>query len=179
MDLLSENRITSDNTVQKYDWSWVKSIKKFGMEIFSRYSPIFRNLIVVILLAFLVFIFIIGLPRHDKYLESLKPILLDILKNAGYHTTHNNLPLRLRKSRHRTYTLNKHTIYVVSEKPSGETYNRDTLLFVILHEISHILSPDEHHTKTFYQIEKRLHQSATQLGYIRKNLLDKSYPCSH
>jgi hypothetical protein len=144
--------------------SW---IQKYGTEI------------LMIGLVFVVFLLIFGMPIQDQHLESLKPILSKILKNAGYHSIHNQLPIQLRKTKHRTYTVNKQIVYVVLEKPSGEKYNKDTLLFVILHEISHILSPDEHHTEKFYQIERRLHQSARQLGYIRRENLDKSYPCRH
>lgn len=133
----------------------------------------------MVLLAILVFVIILGFPNQDSYLESLKPVLYHILKNAGYHTFHETLPINLRKSKNRTYTVNKELIYVVTEKPHGEKYNTDTLLFVILHEIAHILSPDEHHTKSFHKIEKRLHQSAMDLGYIQSGLLDKNYPCRH
>jgi hypothetical protein len=83
----------------------------------------------------------------------------------------------LRKSSKRTYTIDKQKIYVVSEKSNGEKYNQDTLLFVILHEVAHILSPEVHHTKGFHQIEKRLHNAAMDLGYIRMNHVDKDYPC--
>ena len=134
--------------------------------------------IVMILLVILIFILILGFYNsEDPYLESLKPILSKILHKAGYHTIHNELPIHLRKSNHTTYTLNKQKIYVVSDKPNGERYNQDTLLFVILHEIAHIISPEEHHTKGFYQIEKRLHNAARELGYIRKEFLEKNYPC--
>jgi hypothetical protein len=176
--------------ISKYPWiNW-----------FTQY----RSEIMMIGLAFLViFIGLAFFKVEDSYLESLKPILSKILDKAGYHkikcptlgaegcapTTktfgtnllsdriYSEFPIQLRKSSKRTYTIDKQKIYVVSEKSNGEKYNQDTLLFVILHEIAHILSPDEHHTKGFHQIEKRLHKAAIDLGYIHMNLVDKNYPC--
>lgn len=136
--------------------------------------------ILMVLLLIIIFIVVISLSSSkDPYLESFKPQLTKILDNAGYHLMEGPLPIHIVKSQDRTYTVNKQKIYMVLDKPNGERYNRDTLLFVLLHEIAHILSPDEHHTKEFHKIEKRLHSSAIDLGYIRKERLDKSYPCSH
>lgn len=146
----------------------------------SSYGFITRWKMEIVMIVLLIIIFgIIFLfsNQRDPYLESLKPILSKILEKSGYHMIDHTIPIDLRKSKNRTYTLDKQRIYVVVDKPNGQRYNRDTLLFVLLHEIAHILSPNEHHTKEFHRIEKRLHSSAIDLGYIRKEILDKSYPC--
>lgn len=137
--------------------------------------------ILMILLLIIIFIVVIGFTNtsKDPYLESFKPQLTKILNKTGAYLINEPLPIHIVKSRDRTYTINKQKIYIVLEKPNGEKYNRDTLLFVLLHEIAHILSPDEHHTQEFHRIEKRLHSAAIDLGYIRKERLDKSYPCHH
>ena len=137
--------------------------------------------ILMILLLILIFILVIGFTKtsNDPYLESFKPQLTKILNKAGVYLIDEPLPIHIVKSHDRTYTINKQKIYIIVEKPNGQRYNRDTLLFVLLHEIAHILSPDEHHTQEFHRIEKRLHSAAIDLGYIRKERLDKSYPCHH
>lgn len=135
------------------------------------------EIVMIVLLIIIFGIIFIFSNQRDPYLESLKPILYRILEKSGYHMIDHTIPIDLRKSKSRTYTLDKQRIYVVVDKPNGHPYNRDTLLFVLLHEIAHILSPNEHHTKEFHRIEKRLHSSAIDLGYIRRERLDKSYPC--
>jgi beta-lactamase regulating signal transducer with metallopeptidase domain len=135
------------------------------------------EILMMILLIIIFVIILVFSNKNDTYLESLKPILSKILDKAGYHMIDHNIPIHLRKSKDRTYTIDKQKIYVVVDNPSGQRYNRDTLIFVLLHEIAHIISPDEHHTKGFHLIEKRLHTAAIELGYIRKDRLDKSYPC--
>ena len=135
-----------------------------------------RRILIIGLVIFL-FLFVIFSKKEDPYLESFKPILTKILNTAGFHIHDGQLPIQIKKSHHRTYTMDKKKIFIVSEKSNGEKYNKDTLLFVILHEMAHILSPEEHHTKKFYEIEKRLQRSAIQLGYLKMEQLDKSYPC--
>lgn len=130
--------------------------------------------ILMIILLIIIFIIILTFTnKKDPYLETFNPILSEILKKSGYHT----IPIHLRRSKNKTYTIDKQKIFLVTHKQNGERYNRDTLLFVLLHEIAHILSPNEHHTKDFHRIEKRLHSTAIDLGYIRKDRLDKTYPC--
>jgi hypothetical protein len=136
--------------------------------------------ILMIVLLIIIFVIVICFTNQkDPYLESFKPLISKILEKSGYHMFDQTIPIHIFNSNDRTYTINKQKIYMVTQKPNGERYNRDTLLYVLLHEIAHILSPDEHHTKDFYRVEKRLHSSAVDLGYIRKERLDKTYPCSH
>jgi hypothetical protein len=166
--------VTGENGIGNWrlENSWLDGIIKFFK---SR-----KMEILMILLLIIIFIIIINFSSpKDPYLESFKPQLSKILDKAGIYLLDEPIPIHILKSNDRTYTMNKQKIYMVTEKPNGEKYNRDTLLFVLLHEIAHILSPDEHHTKDFHRIEKRLHSAAIDLGYIRKERLDKSYPCSH
>ncbi len=137
--------------------------------------------IIMIILLILIFVIIIGFTNQkDPYLESFKPLISRILEKSGYHLFDPTIPIQIVNSQDdHTYTINKQKIYIVTHNPNGERYNRDTLLYVLLHEIAHILSPDEHHTKDFYRVEKRLHSTAIELGYIRKERLDRTYPCSH
>lgn len=111
--------------------------------------------------------------KKDRYLESFRPIVDQILKQSGFRL----VSYDLRSSKFKTFTKNKKTIYLVSSKQENKRFNADTILFVLLHEIAHILSSEHHHTENFYQIEKKLHQTAFSLGYLDFNQLDHTYPC--
>ncbi len=112
--------------------------------------------------------------KEDKHLNAMKPFLIKIIEESGFQ---NVSSFELLKSRSRTYTENKKQIHVVIDKKDGSLYNFDTLMFVVLHEIAHIISPDHHHTSRFHQIEKRLHQKAIERGWLKMNQVDRSYPC--
>lgn len=130
--------------------------------------------IYILLLVFLVFwLANYFLVKKDIYLESFRPIVEKILLESGFPA----IPFDIRPSKFKTFTLNKKHIHLVNKKITGEKYNTHTILFVILHEIAHILSSEHHHTKLFYQIEKKLYQTAIRFGYLDTKQLDKTYPC--
>jgi hypothetical protein len=127
------------------------------------------------ILIFLLLIFIFYYLSNDSYLESFRPKIKMILEKSGFPI----FSYRLKKSKDNTFTLNKRIIYVVTTKKNNNLFNEDTILFVLLHEIAHILSYEKHHTKLFKEIEKKLYRTAIQLGFLNLELLDKSYPCFH
>lgn len=61
--------------------------------------------------------------------------------------------------------------------PDGEYYDRETLIMVYLHEMVHVLFPNESHTSAFYDHEDRLIQAAIDLKYISEDtIVDSQYP---
>jgi hypothetical protein len=144
-------------------------------------------MIIWIVLVLIIFFIILGPPEiqslfginssKDPELESFKPILFQILSKINPESAKDIFDVQIRKSSTGTYTLDKRKIYIITEKSNGEKYNKDTILFVLLHEVAHILSPDEHHTSTFYNIEKRLHREAIKLGFLKRKNVEMDYPC--
>jgi hypothetical protein len=111
--------------------------------------------------------------KKDLYLESFRPKIKMILEKSGFPI----FPYRLKVSDTNTYTLDKRIIYVVTKNKKGQLFNTDTILFVLLHEMAHILSSENHHTPLFHQIENKVYLTAKKLGLLRDNQVDKSYPC--
>jgi hypothetical protein len=109
----------------------------------------------------------------DIYLETFRPLIHKILIESGFPL----VSFELKSSKYKTFTKNKRIIYLVTKNQNENQFNSDTLLFVLLHEIAHILSFEQHHTSLFYDYEKKLYQTAIQLGYLNLNQIDKSYPC--
>lgn len=71
----------------------------------------------------------------------------------------------------------KGTIHlVVWNNLHNRIYSHNTLMYAILHEIAHILSPSIHHEPPFDSIESILLNTAIQLGYYDPNIsIDPSY----
>jgi hypothetical protein len=140
----------------------------------------------MIFLVFLVFVIVFYFSSKDNYLESLIPMVHQILSKCNQkeiaHLIIKNQKtlgnLQLRNSKDKTYTANKQKIYLITERSDGKKYNQDTILFVLLHEVAHILSPDEHHTKGFFEIEKKLHRKAIELGVLNISNVERDYPCT-
>ena len=145
-------------------------------------NEILWMIILVVIIVIIVSLF----TTKDSYLESMRPMIYQILLTSlikdeisGLNIKHIDMfdNIQFRKSKDKTFTIDKQKIYIVTERISGRPYNQDTILFVLLHEVAHILSPDEHHTKTFFEIEKKLHQNAIELGFLTLSNVEKDYPC--
>jgi hypothetical protein len=111
--------------------------------------------------------------EQDLYLESFRPVITKIIEKSGYPVVN----FEIYPSKTQTYTWNKKKIYLVSRKKTGERFNKDTLLFVLLHEIAHILTTEHHHTSNFKLCEKKLYKTAYSYDYLDFHQVDKSYPC--
>lgn len=69
----------------------------------------------------------------------------------------------------------KGTIYlVVWDEKHGRVFNHNTLIYAMLHEITHILSPSIHHEPPFDSIESILMNMAINLNYYDPNIAMES-----
>jgi predicted metal-dependent hydrolase len=130
-----------------------------------------------VLVLFLFFVFIFSfyfLYSKPTEIQEIKPILNQIINYTfnDQGSFPGSLNYKIYHSSLHSFTKNKQEIYLFTGN-----YNQDTILFVALHEIAHIICEDQHHTDKFYELEKVLHQNAVKLGFIDVNKIDKSYPC--
>lgn len=65
-----------------------------------------------------------------------------------------------------SYTINKKEIHLCTRDPqNGLYYDKNTLMFVLLHELSHVLCKDIGHTRNFATINHALLTHAIKHGY--------------
>lgn len=81
-------------------------------------------------------------------------------------------------SKTKSYAVNKTDIYlVVYDYQRNNYYDANTVIFVLLHELAHVLCDEVGHTKNYYDIFNGLLNEATQLGIYSPNTpVDKNYP---
>ncbi len=126
--------------------------------------------IILVGLFILIYLFYLILDDSiEKPNTSFDSAIQQILKESGFEL----LPYQIVESNTKTYTVNKSKIHLLSQH-----YNYDTLLFVVLHEMAHILCPDVGHTDLFYDIETKLHRKAVELGYMDIDHIQQDYPCN-
>jgi len=71
-----------------------------------------------------------------------------------------------------SYTINKKIIHLCTKDPqNGRVYDKNTLMFVVLHELAHVLCPEIGHTETFLSINYALLDHA-----VRNGVYDPSKP---
>jgi hypothetical protein len=67
---------------------------------------------------------------------------------------------------HKAVTMNFRKVSLCLRKVNGEFYDMDTLLFVYLHELSHVASMEKNHNDKFWAVFKYILVCAVQLmGY--------------
>lgn len=72
----------------------------------------------------------------------------------------------------KSYTVNKKKIYLcLYDKKTGELYNKNMLVYVLLHELAHVLNEgnadpaqDIGHTEAFHAVFDKLLDRAEELG---------------
>jgi hypothetical protein len=101
--------------------------------------------------------------NYGKFVGSLKPL------NNVDKVLDNLLIVEDNES----FTINKKVIHLCIKEPkSGKYYDKNTLMFVILHELAHVLcNNDIGHTENFFIINKVLLEYA-----IKHGLYDNSKP---
>jgi beta-lactamase regulating signal transducer with metallopeptidase domain len=76
----------------------------------------------------------------------------------------------------KSYTINKKKIYICLKDKDGKYYNKNMLVYVILHEYAHYLNSTIGHNNDFFQIFNDLLDKAAKLGLYNPNIpLLKNY----
>ena len=69
-----------------------------------------------------------------------------------------------------TYTINKAKTYVCLTDENGDYYNDHTLIYVILHEMAHVLCDEIGHTDKFHKIFDNILDKAVECGLHDRNI---------
>lgn len=65
-----------------------------------------------------------------------------------------------------SYTINKKVIHLCTKDPrNGKYYDKNTLMFVVLHELAHVICKDVGHTNNFSIINQALIDHAIKHGF--------------
>ena len=99
-------------------------------------------LVKVLIVVVLVFLLFKRQPSND-------PMILQVRKNfRKLDPTYGEIPIM--EAKRGTFTENKSTIYLCVRDPkTGMYYDMNTIMYVALHELAHVLSQKEGHTQEF------------------------------
>jgi len=70
----------------------------------------------------------------------------------------------------RSYTINKEKVYMCLKDKEGNYYPKNHLVYVISHELAHVLTPEIGHTDKFNDIFQDLLIKATELGIYNPSI---------
>lgn len=75
----------------------------------------------------------------------------------------------------KSYTINKKKVYLCIKDENGNYYDDNTLIYVFLHEIAHVLCTEIGHTDGFYDIFNDLLDKAAGLGMYNGKPIVSNY----
>ena len=137
-----------------------------------------KDICCIVLLVFLILILInVVRTRVTEYYEQMDPMLVRIKETLiPLHPCVANLKFYEGK---KSYTINKKKVYLCLKDDNGEYYNFNMLIYVSIHELSHVICDEIGHTAKFHRIFRDLLELAEQ-----KNIYDSSIPivknyCGH
>jgi hypothetical protein len=115
--------------------------------------------------------------RVTEYYEQMDPMLVRIRETLiPLHPCVENLKFYEGK---KSYTINKKKVYLCLKDDNSEYYDFNMLIYVSIHELSHVICDEIGHTAKFHRIFRDMLELAEQ-----KNIYDSSIPiiknyCGH
>jgi hypothetical protein len=79
----------------------------------------------------------------------------------------------------KSYTINKQRVYICLKDKNGRYYNRNMLVYVICHELAHVLCDEIGHTEKFHEVFSDLLEQATNAGLYNPSIPPLKNYCGH
>jgi len=136
-------------------------------------------LLIVICILFVILLFIhIGCQQINEFYSQLDPVLITI-KNTLQSLNPDVVEQLHFFEGEKSYTINKKKIYLCLKDDKGDYYDMNMLIYVAIHELSHVLCDEIGHTPKFHQIFQENLEKAIQLGIYDPNIPILDEYCGH
>jgi hypothetical protein len=136
----------------------------------------------LVLVAIVVIVVIVMCRQVEKYKSQNDPVLNElrssvIAKLAPHYPTLNNISVY---ASDRSETINKQHVYLCMKDKNGKYYDKNSLTYVLLHELAHVLCNEvnqkDPHTQKWQHIFESLKMHAHKLGiYDNTKPMVKNY----
>ena len=131
----------------------------------------FLVVLICLILSIIVCPYIYEYYNDDPKIEELKnklSVVFPDIKN-----------IKIYNSSGRSYTINKHKVYICTKDKDGKYYDDNMLIYVLLHEYSHILCDEIGHTEKFHDIFSKVVAKATLEKIYDPNISLVENYCEH
>lgn len=121
-------------------------------------------------------------PMLDELLKAIRPIFETNEKYTGNLAVLNETNILNKISLHKgekSYTINKEKVYLCLRDEKNEYYNRNMLIYVLLHELAHVICDEIGHTEKFHDIFQNLLLRAINEGVYNPSIPVIQNYCNH
>lgn len=132
---------------------------------------------IILFIIVLIILFFVLRNQVKEYYEQLDPILCKIKEQLRpLHGSVDKLKFFEGK---KSYTINKKKVYLCLKDENGEYYDYNMLMYVALHELSHVICDEIGHTPKFHRIFEQLLKQAEEIKIYDSSIpIIKNY-CGH
>ena len=144
-----------------------------------------KNILKIFLIISIIFItfLLIGLYvcyKVNEFYNSNDPVLNEITSMLYEYFNQKNFPtdghlaelndknlldpLSIQASKTGSYTINKKNIHICMKDKDGDYYDRNMLIYVLIHELAHVICDEIGHTEKFHEINDELLEHAIKSG---------------
>ncbi len=99
--------------------------------------------------------------QSDPVLDVLRRVLKPV------HPVFENIKLY---KADKSYTINKEKVFICLKDKNGEYYPLNMLVYVVLHEVAHVLNKDIGHTESFHKVFDNLRMQAFEAGVFNPSI---------
>jgi len=145
-------------------------------------KPMLYTLVLLfVIIGIIVFLILLQVEEYklqdDPKLKELKKKIEPLFNRDNYYTGHlsemnsRNIlnEINLYKGE-KSYTINKQKIFLCLKDEKNEYYETNMLLYVLLHEISHVICDEVGHTEKFSKIFDELLKEAEKMNIYNPNI---------
>jgi hypothetical protein len=121
-------------------------------------------------------------PMLEELMKAVKPIFESDEKYTGNLSKLNDTKILDKISLYRgnrSYTINKEKVYLCLKDEKDEYYNRNMLIYVLLHELAHVICDEIGHTEKFHDIFQNLLMRAINNGIYNPSIPVIQNYCNH
>ena len=131
--------------------------------------------VALLLIGLIIFLIVRQVKEHHQQQDPMLHRLREHLSRL-----HPDIPHVKMYRGDRSYTINKHKIYLCLYDENGNYYPFNHLVYVFLHEYSHYLNKtDVGHTEEFHRIFDELLEEAAQMGLYNPSIPIVQNYCQH
>lgn len=132
---------------------------------------------VILFIIVLIILFFVLRNQVKEYYEQLDPILCKIKEQLRpLHSCVDKLKFFEGK---KSYTINKKKIYLCLKDENNEYYDYNMLMYVALHELSHVLCDEIGHTAKFHRIFEQILKQAEEMKIYDPTIPIVQNYCGH
>ena len=127
---------------------------------------------------------VINTPQSLQIMNKLSDIVYEVLNMNIQDEISNMLSNRdvynefTMEEGRKSFTENKKRMVLCLQHRNGTYYSDNSLVYVVLHELAHVINNELHHTKKFHRIFDTLLKRASMLNYYDFNIPFESNYCN-